>query len=72
MICKCCQAPYHPSTGHMWSPDFVLCGRCAKDWLDWYKRRMAQMHAKLKNKITGKRMEESFADCVAKSIQVDH
>lgn len=70
MKCKYCSSPYHPSTGHMWSPVFVLCGSCAKDWLRWYKARMGQMQAKLKNKRTGERMVESFADCAAKSIKV--
>ena len=68
MKCKACRAPYHPSTGHLWTINFVLCGRCAKDWALWYKQRMAKMHARLRNKVTGERMLESFADCAAKSI----
>jgi len=52
----------------MFSKNFVICGRCAKDFCQWYKRRMGQMHARLKNKQTGNRMTESFADAAAKSI----
>lgn len=71
MKCRICKSPYHEATGHILSENFVLCGRCAKDFCLWYKRRMGQMHAKLKNKLTGKRMEESFADNAARSIIAD-
>ena len=68
MKCKICKAPYHEATGHRWSSTCVLCGSCARNFLEWYRRRMGQMHAKLKNKLTGERMVESFADCAARSI----
>ncbi len=63
-----CGAPYHSATGHRFGADTVLCGRCAKDFLRWYKGRMGMMGARLKNKKTGERYSESFQDAAARSI----
>ena len=66
MKCAACKGPYHQATGHAWSENFVLCGRCALDFYKWYKARMNSMHARLKNKKTKVRMKESFHDCACK------
>jgi hypothetical protein len=75
MICSACQGPYHPATGHILAKEdeefgcFVLCGPCAISFKDWLKGRMGAMQARLKNKHTGTRMEESFHDAAMKSIK---
>lgn len=69
MKCSACQGPYHPATGHYFAEDFVLCGPCAISFKDWLKGRMGAMQARLKNKHTGTRMEESFHDAAMKSIK---
>ena len=68
MKCSICKQPYHPSTGHRFTSSCRLCGSCALNFCKWLKARMGQMHAKLKNKMTGQRMVESFAEAAAKSV----
>jgi hypothetical protein len=69
MKCSACNNPYHPATGHAWSETFRLCGPCAISFKDWLKGRMGAMGARLKDKKTGQRQSESFADAAARSIK---
>jgi hypothetical protein len=66
MNCIICKGPYHKSTGHMWSEEVVLCGRCAKDFCQWLKLRMNHMDAKIRDKRSGEKI--SFSDNAAKSV----
>ena len=68
MKCSACGGPYHQDTGHVLSDNFVLCGPCAISFKDWLKRRMGMMGARIKNKKTGKKYDETFQDCAARSI----
>ena len=71
MKCACCNNTVHPATGHLFTPTFGLCGAHAREFKDWYKARMGAMHARLKNKRTGERCKESFADVAARSTIAD-
>jgi len=69
-ICKCssCQGPWSEPTGHCHTILVRLCGPCARDWVRWLKQREGSMRARLRNKRSGERQEESFSDCAARSI----
>ena len=69
--CACCDNSVHPATGHFHSEKVALCGVHARDFWNWYKARMGAMHARLRNKRTGKKCKESFADVAARSIVAD-
>ena len=71
--CIACKGPAHEATGWVLrkKPETILCGRCAKEFADWYKKRQAQMGSvpsKLRKKY-GKDME-TFQMAMAKSIKV--
>ena len=38
--CAICKGPFHPATGHQLSPTKALCGRCAKNFAAWHRKRM--------------------------------
>jgi hypothetical protein len=69
MKCAACPNTYHPATGHAFTKDTCLCGTCARDFYQWYKRRMGQMQARIKKK--GVRQEESFHDAAMRSVVGD-
>ena len=66
MKCSCCKGVYHPVTGHRWTALIRLCGPCARGWLGWLKLRTNMMNARIKNKLSGKKI--SFSDNAVKSI----
>lgn len=35
--CFACSGPYHPATGHVFTPDVVYCGPCALHFFRWWK-----------------------------------
>lgn len=41
-VCNACGGPYHPSTGHVFTPTHVVCGPCARSWKDWLKGMMSR------------------------------
>jgi hypothetical protein len=41
--CSACGGPFHPATGHSWSPTMGLCGNCTREFIAWLKER----HGKL-------------------------
>jgi len=61
--CSACGQPFHPSTGHCWTKNIVLCWSCTLDWQNWLKKRIVQFSHPLKG------MKESFHDCALKSIK---
>ena len=69
MKCAVCDNPYHPATGHAFTDNLVLCGVHAREFYDWYKKRMLSMQARLKKK--GVRQSESFHDVAMRSIIAD-
>lgn len=68
MRCSACNGVYHESTGHRFGDVVVLCGPCARDFVDWLKKREASMGARLKDKKTGRRSALSFLDAAIRSI----
>ena len=38
MRCSACRGPYSEVTGHRLGDRTVLCGACAKDFLQWLKQ----------------------------------
>jgi len=65
--CLICRGPFHPATGHKWTETCALCLRCTLDWIDWLKRREAQMRAILKKK----KQTTSFMEAALTSIKAD-
>lgn len=39
MKCSACNSPWHPATGHVWTPTLVLCRNCTLDFIRWLKQR---------------------------------
>lgn len=66
--CSACGGTFHPATGHRHSEKVVLCGVCARDFMEWIKDRENSMAARKKDKLTGKKQSESWSDCAIKSI----
>lgn len=60
--CVSCEGVFHPATGHAFSEHFQICGPCAREFCDWYKKRMNQMDAKTKKN------PYSFSEAASKSI----
>lgn len=40
MKCFSCSGPFHPASGHYWSPDVPVCGPCIRHFLVWFKQHM--------------------------------
>lgn len=38
--CVACGGPAHPATGFVLSDKAILCGPCAQDFYQWYRKRM--------------------------------
>lgn len=45
--CIACEGPAHPATGWQVSEKAILCGPCAKDFAQWYKRRMGNQNREI-------------------------
>ena len=62
---KClCGAPAHPSTGHRFTENVILCGPCAQEFYRWYSQRMNSMQQIPKKT----KASSSFHDNALKSI----
>ena len=47
--CFCCNGPAHPASGFVLSENAILCGPCAKDFYQWYKKRMGAQNRSVDN-----------------------
>ena len=44
MKCSTCDNPYHPSTGHAFSPTVVACGPCARKFVAFVRARTTRRY----------------------------
>lgn len=61
--CSICKGPFHPSCGSEISETMRWCGVCTRNFIAWYKARMAQM------RVVKKGAGISFYDAAQRSIR---
>jgi hypothetical protein len=44
--CIQCGGPFHPASGHQWSKEAVVCGRCHRNFIDWLKIQLKRITRK--------------------------
>ena len=61
MQCLQCKGPWHPATGHVFTPEARLCGPCARQFFSW-------MRATLRRRCNGHELYAAAATSIRAGI----